>query len=62
MTLGVPGMCDIETMTNEKCQQEIIGRGKDLNPMKGIPGNFYRENRKEDLKRLVLEILGKKYE
>lgn len=36
------------------------GRELDLNRMTGIPGDFYRDNRREDLLELVEEILEEK--
>ena len=48
-------------MTNEKCQDMIIKLGKDrgigLNPVSGIPGDFYREHRAEDIRQVCLELL-----
>ncbi len=49
-------------MTNEKCQKEILARGHDLNPMKGVIGTFYRDCRKEDLRQLCLDVLITKLE
>lgn len=44
-------------MTDQRCRDEIVARGCDLNPMKGIIGTFYRDNRKEDLRKVCLEVL-----
>lgn len=49
-------------MTDEKCREEILARGHDLNPMKGIIGTFYRNSRKEDLRQLCLDVLATKLE
>ena len=57
----MPESCPIEEMTNEKCQEMILtlgfARDIDLNPISGVPGNFYKEHRAEDIKQLVLELL-----
>lgn len=60
MALGVAETCNINEMTDEKCREEILARGHELNPMKGIIGIFYREHRQADLQQLCLEILSQK--
>lgn len=36
--------------------------GFTLNPMRGIVGEFYKENRKEDLIQICLEIIKERHE
>lgn len=62
VALGVAETCNLEEMTDERCREEILARGHDLNPMKGVIGTFYREHRKEDLRELCLEVLSTKLE
>lgn len=47
-------------MTDDKCREEIVTRGHQLNPMKGIEGVFYRDDRKKDLHKLCIEVLKEK--
>jgi len=53
--LELPGK--IKNPTNEKIKQAILDLGYDLNPMKGIAGEFYTEHRYEDLIALAKELL-----
>lgn len=57
VALGVAESCDVNTMTNLRCQEKILQRGGDLNPMKGIEGSFYTVDRKTDIVIVCLEIL-----
>jgi hypothetical protein len=50
----------IQEPTNEKIREAISERFDPPNIFKGIRGNFYRENRREDLLNLVNEILKKR--
>ncbi len=60
----MPELSNLEEMTNEKCQDAILdlgkGRGINLNPVSGIPGEFYRFNRAEDIRQVCLEILNER--
>lgn len=42
---------------NKEVKQAILDMGYDINPMKGIKGQFYRENRVRDLHILCREII-----
>jgi len=45
--------------TDLKVKEAISKRFTPVNVIKGIPGKFYRDNRKQDLINLCKEILGK---
>jgi hypothetical protein len=44
-------------MTNEKCKLLIQACGVSTNPLKGIVGMYYTDNREQDLKALIVLIL-----
>jgi hypothetical protein len=69
IALDVPQLLsrhEVRTMTNENAKMVIseIGRSQlgkfTLNPMSGIPGNFFRQNRVYDLQILCKKILEEK--
>jgi hypothetical protein len=47
----------LEDLNNEKVRDFILELGYDLNPMKGIDGDFYTINRLKDLHELCREII-----
>lgn len=50
----------ISNPTNENVRDKILELGYDLNSMKGVAGNYYTNNRLEDLKKLSLEIISER--
>jgi hypothetical protein len=44
--------------TNEGVRNMIVEMGYDINPMKGVLGKYYTENRYQDLVDLAREILN----
>lgn len=44
-------------MTDARCKEIITVLGYSLNPMSGIEGSFYTNNRAEDIRKLCIEIL-----
>lgn len=44
-------------MTDARCKELILAKGVSLNPMSGVEGSYYTDNREEDLKRMVDVIL-----
>ncbi len=68
--LGVPEWVerhdDITSMTDRRAKEIMLmlGRAKSkgfsLNPLKGIPGSFYRENRAEDIEVVCRDLIGRK--
>ena len=55
--LGVPETNTDNLMTNEKCKFLIMSHGVDTNPLKGIEGAYYTNQREKDLKDLIRLIL-----
>jgi hypothetical protein len=54
---------DPSTMTDDRARELMYQLGEDhegftMNSMKGTVGDFYRENRAEDIHTLCLEILA----
>ena len=67
--LEVPKTCYIEPKDDYEAQEIILSAGKslgydflDINRMKGVLGNFYRENRKEDMILIIHNILNERNE
>ena len=54
--LGVPSQ--IDDPTNENVRKFIADSGYDLNLLKGYKGEFYRQNRLNDLYDVINEILN----
>lgn len=50
----------IEDPSNESVRGYIVNLGYDLNPMKGIEGQFYTDNRLSDLHELCREIINER--
>lgn len=47
----------IKSPSNEDVRDKILELGYDLNPMKGVDGNFYTDRRIRDLKQLACQII-----
>lgn len=56
LAMGLDGLPD---PTDEKVKEAIYKRFNPVNVIKGIPGDFYRESRKEDLLALCKNLLSK---
>lgn len=46
--------------TDAAVKSEIIRLLGDLNPVSGVPGEFYTANRAADIREIVLEILSER--
>jgi hypothetical protein len=50
----------LDNPTNERVRDRIIDMGYDLNPMKGVKGEFYTTDRFGDLASLAKEIIAER--